>query len=116
MPISGARVPAKVFDTVTLNAQAVLNNIDKMADAPPIYGLKLPGAAMTPEGYYAWVKASPTWVTSPNEDSLLLKDPQDKLVRGKDGKPISVPFSPILMPEAIKATSEADGTKYIGIH
>lgn len=101
-----ARVPTKVFDTVNQNADAMLDNLHNVALPPKIYGIGLPGSAMTPDGYFAWVKASGTWVTSPNEDALLLKDPQDKLVYNVNGKPISIPFTSTLSPTAVEKKNQ----------
>jgi hypothetical protein len=94
MTAGNARVPTQYYDAVNANANDLLLNLEKNgATVPPIYNNATHGTVMKPENYYDWVKNSPTWVTSPNEDSLMLKDPQDGWVRDKSGKPISVPFN-----------------------
>lgn len=94
IPNGGARVPANKADAVKQNVQQTISNISLLAVTPPEYSTGRHGLP-TPQEYYNWVKAKPTWVTSPNEDALWLKDPMDKLVLGKDGKPVSVPFNAV---------------------
>ena len=97
MPQGGARVPADKYEGVKFSADNMLSNIDNFAVPADIYSDRLHGTVTKPENYYAWVKAAPTWVTSPNEDALWLKDPEDRWVRGKDGNPISVGFNQQIM-------------------
>jgi hypothetical protein len=92
LPNGGARIPKDAFDAVTRNAQVALDQIDKLAVAPMSYTSGIAGQPK-PEEYYAWVKNSPTWVTSPDASSIILKDPQNRVVTGKDGKPISIKFN-----------------------
>ena len=92
MSQGGARVPADLYDNVSNNAAMTLESLETKAAIPPDYATGIHGA-LTPQQYFDWVKNSPTWVTSPNEQALRLKDPQDRLVRGKDGKPLEVPFN-----------------------
>ncbi len=47
---------------------------------------------VTPQEYLRIVKAAPYWITSPRGDSVWLLDPMGRLVIGKDGMPVSVPF------------------------
>jgi hypothetical protein len=47
---------------------------------------------VTPQEYLDVVKANPYWINSPRGDSLWLMDPIGRLVRGKEGNPISVPI------------------------
>lgn len=93
MEYGHARVPTTQFDAVNTNAQVLLDNLQKKAVAPSVYQTDQHGTVMKPENYFDWVKNSPTWVTSPNEDALWLKDPQDGWVRDKNGQPLSVQFS-----------------------
>lgn len=93
MPQGGARVPAKQYDAVSQNAELLLNNIDKRgAVLPAAYATGRSGV-VKPEDYWNSVKANPTWVTSPDETAIWLKDPWDRFVRDQDGKPVSVPFT-----------------------
>lgn len=98
MPNGGARVPADKFDAISQGAETVLGTLDKNAVTPQIYQTGRSGM-VKPEDYYAWVKNSPTWVTSPNGDAIWLKDPMDRLVRDKSGKPISVRFDGVNVPK-----------------
>lgn len=109
MANGNARVPEKYFDVVNQNADTTLNNIEKNAVVPSVYGMNLPGSAMTSEGYFNYVKNSHSWVTSPNEDAILLKDGQNKYVKDKNGNPISVPFSSLLLPKQTKPNSNPLG-------
>lgn len=104
MPNGGARVPANVFDAVTKNAETAVATLENKAVAPAQYTTGFHGQPK-PDEYFNWVKNSPTWVTSPHEDALILKDPQDRIVRDKDGKPITVPFS-LAAPIAPSAPSQ----------
>lgn len=105
MTSGNARVPSQYYDAVNMNAQGLLENLQSNgAVVPTIYNDAIHGTVMKPKNYYAWVQNSPTWVTSPTEDALWLKDPQDGWVRDKTGQPISVPFNkpaPSVMPETI---------------
>lgn len=92
MTQGGARVPNEVYDAVNDGARQILNNVDKMAVVPPAYSSGAHGAP-TPKEYFDWLKNSPTWVTSPMENGIYLKDPMDRLVRDKLGNPLVVPFS-----------------------
>jgi hypothetical protein len=47
---------------------------------------------ITPQEYLDVVKANPYWINSPRGDSLWLMDPMGRLVRRKEGNPISVPI------------------------
>lgn len=91
LPNGGARVPAKIADAVSQSAQGTLSQltVDHVA-VPSVYGQQ--GMPKQQE-YVDWVKASPTWITSPKSDALWLMDPAGRIVRGKLGQPISVPFS-----------------------
>ena len=109
MEKGNARVPTKYFDTVNENANSLMSNLEESAVPPAIYNAKLPGTAMTPQGYFNYVKASHTWVTSPNEDAIMLKDGQNKYVNGKDGKPISVPFNNFVTPSQPKQPGNSLG-------
>ncbi len=111
MPNGGARVPTKSFDTVQANAQGLLDNLEKTAIAPPIAELKYHGLPNEVD-YFNHTKAAPTWITSPKGDSLLLKDPWGGLVRGKDGKPVSVYFN---APAPIHAEIVSDFEKSGGL-
>lgn len=92
MPQGGARIPTKNYDAVTQVAQSTLANVDQHAVVPPAFTTGESGN-VKPDDYWRTVKSNPTWVTSPDETSIWLKDPWDRLVRGKDGNPISVPFN-----------------------
>lgn len=92
LPNGNARVPSANFDAVTANANLLLNNLQDKASPLPVATLGYHGIPDA-KTYFDHVKAAPTWITSPREDSLLLKDPWNHLVTGKDGKPISVPFN-----------------------
>lgn len=91
MPNGGARVPTKQFDAVSANSRATLDGLSTEHIAvPELYGK--PGQPSADE-YTALIKASPTWITSPKADALWLIDNGGRLVRGKDGVPLSVPFN-----------------------
>lgn len=84
------RVPKDIAPAVSLNARGVLSGLDgdKIA-VPQLFGQQgMPKA----DEYLRVVKSSPTWITSPQADSLWLMDPYGRLVRDKSGNPISVPF------------------------
>lgn len=99
MPNGGARVPSARMPAVSENARVLLDGMSPNNVAVP--------AAFEPAGlpsnqerglpaqadYLAKVKANPTWITSKREDALMLMDWQGRLVRGRDGTPLSVPFS-----------------------
>lgn len=101
MSHGGARVPAKVYDTVRANAAELLSGLDTAKIAiPEIYGK--PGRPK-PEEYVDMVKANPTWITSPKADALWLMDTTSqgsRIVRDRQGQPVSVPFAATLSPRA----------------
>lgn len=113
MTAGNARVPAASFPAVKLNADNVLHNISQMAVPADIYSDNVHGTVTKPENYFAWVQNSPTWVTNPTEDALWLKDPQDRWVRGKDGKPLSVAFNQPA-PAAAPQSAPLAGRKIMG--
>lgn len=88
-----ARIPAQNSQAINLGAQQALDNIEKIATPASIYSDQLHGTVTKPENYYSWVKNAPTWVTSPGEDAIWLKDGEDRWVRDKKGQIVSVPFN-----------------------
>lgn len=88
-----ARIPAQNSQAINVGAQQTLENIEKIAAPASIYSDQIHGTVTKPENYYAWVKNAPTWVTSPTEDAIWLKDGEDRWVRDKKGAIISVPFN-----------------------
>lgn len=95
------RVPTAVAGTVSDNAAMVLDAIDENNIAvPPVIDGK--EGRPTPSDYVSLLKASPTWITSPQSDAIWLKDNQDRIVRHTNGNPVSIPFSsPPLPPSHI---------------
>lgn len=97
----GPRVPASVSDVVKQNAAITLQAIspDNITIPPAVYGQQGPATihgqltGTTPKQYIADLRASYNWVTSPNGDGIWLKDGQNRLVRGKDGRPLAIPFN-----------------------
>jgi muramidase (phage lysozyme) len=106
MPNGGARVPAKLFDTVAGNASAMLQKLDANSIAiPPSFAVtdadrRAHPAAPTADDYLSGLRAAPTWITSPRADALWLMDPQGRLVRGRDAAPLAVPFNTPITPAA----------------
>jgi hypothetical protein len=96
MPEGGARVPTAQMPAVTANARALLGSLslDRIA-TPALFGQ--PGQPKA-EDYLSLLKASPTWITSPNEDALWLMDNGGRIVRDRQGAPIAVPFSAPMPP------------------
>lgn len=92
MPNGGARVPTDKFSNVMQAANEVLYNLPNIAASPDIYNTGFHGLPKA-EDYFNAVKGAPTWVTSQNEDAIMLKNSQGKFVLNKDGKPITVPFT-----------------------
>lgn len=92
MPNGGARVPTDKFANVMQSANEVLNNLSNIAAPPDIYNTGFHGLPKAEE-YFNAVKGAPTWVTSKNEDAIVLKNSMGKIVLDKEGKPISVPFT-----------------------
>lgn len=45
------------------------------------------------DDYIRAVKASPSWITSPNADALWLMDSYGRVVRQTNGQPVAVPFN-----------------------
>ncbi len=101
MPNGGARVPSKSFDAVTANAQATIDGLalDHIA-VPQRFGQ--PGQPEAAE-YLDTIKAAPTWVTSPKSDAIWLMDYGGRVVRGRDGQPVAVPFNLPGAPPAMRA-------------
>lgn len=94
MTAGNARVPVANYEAVNTNAEDLLDHlVERGAVAPDAYKEDVHGTVMQPADYFAWVKNSPTWVTSPNEDALWLKDPQDGWVFDKTGRHLQVPFN-----------------------
>jgi hypothetical protein len=94
MPNGGARVPAPVFNTVATNAAQRLAGLETggiMVPQALTQTPAIPGAA-TPDDYMRVLKANPTWVTSPKADGIRLMDPQGRLVKYRDGTPVTVRF------------------------
>ena len=91
MPNGGARVPSKAMDTVSTNARATIDGLalDHIA-VPERFGQ--PGQP-EPHEYLDTVKAAPTWITSPKSDAIWLMDYAGRVVRGRDGQPVAVPFN-----------------------
>ena len=91
MPNGGARVPSANFDAVNQNASAVLSALDaSKISVPSLYGQ--PGQPK-PDEYLDVLRSAPSWITSPKADALWLMDSGGRLVRTKDGSPVSVPFN-----------------------
>lgn len=91
----GPRVPKENADTVYANARTMLGSLSKDGiSVPPIYGR--PGQPSADE-YLGVLRSSPTWITSPDAHGLNLMDPEGRLVRGKNGTPLTLPFSAPLM-------------------
>lgn len=91
MPDGGARVPRERYDAVSANAAATLRGLalDQIA-VPPLFGQHgMPSG----DDYLRVLRTAPTWITSPNVDALWLMDNGGRVVRGRDGKPIAVPFA-----------------------
>ncbi len=91
MPNGGARVPANVMDAVSANARSTLDGLAlEHIAVPPRFGQQGQPEA---QEYVDTIKAAPTWITSPKSDALWLVDYGGRIVRGKDDRPIAVPFN-----------------------
>ena len=91
MPNGGARVPANVMDAVSANARSTLDGLGPEHIAvPPRFGQQ---GQPEPQEYINTIKAAPTWITSPKSDALWLMDYGGRIVRGKDDRPVAVPFN-----------------------
>ena len=91
MPNGGARVPSNVMDAVSANARSTLDGLGPEHIAvPPRFGQQ---GQPEPQEYVDTIKAAPTWITSPKSDALWLMDYGGRIVRGKDDRPIAVPFN-----------------------
>jgi hypothetical protein len=105
-----ARVPVEVNDIVRRNAAKVLDGLKENDLALPAqYGPAPEGQSRigwaTGADYVRLLKATPYWVTSPDGKGVMLKDSYltgslGRVVNGKNGSPISVPFNAPLMDEA----------------
>lgn len=105
LPNGGARIPSKFANATTQNAADLIGKMVKSDIAvPPQFDQ--PGMPSTEE-YMSQLKAAPSWITSPKEDALWLMDPQGRIVRQKDGKPVAVPFSET-------SASQADQSDVLG--
>ena len=101
MPNGGARVPAKAMEAVSANARATLDGLAlDHIQVPPRFG-----QAGQPEAreYLDTIKAAPTWITSPRSDAIWLMDYGGRIVRGQDGRPVSVPFDLPGPPPVVRA-------------
>ena len=105
-----ARVPTEVNDVVRRNAAKVLDDL-KESDLrmPAEYGPAAEGQSRigwaTGADYVRLLKATPYWVTSPDGKGLMLKDSYltgslGRVVNGKTGSPIFIPFNAPLMENA----------------
>ena len=85
------RIPKQIYDAVSGNAEIGLDRMSKDdVVAPALFGQK---GQRTVEDYIASIKANPHWLTSPQSDALWLKDNQNGIVMGRDGKPWAVPYA-----------------------
>lgn len=107
MPDGGARVPSKLYPAVQQNARLTLDGL-KTSDlaVPDLFGK--PGMPQADE-YADTLKAAPSWITSPSADALWLMDPVGRIVRRKNGDPVSVPFS-APMPKAAMLAPDLGAT------
>lgn len=101
--IGVARVPADRRDVISQNAQARLDALTEQNVAIP-HVLNRPGAP-TGQEYLGLLRSAPTWITSPQGDSIWLMDTGGKVVRDRRGNPISVPFNAPPPPAGPKANN-----------
>jgi hypothetical protein len=111
-----ARVPVEVNDIVRRNAAKVLDGLKENDLALPAqYGPAPEGQSRigwaTGADYVRLLKATPYWVTSGDGKGLMLKDSYltgslGRVVNGKNGAPIFVPFNAPLMEEAPNLPAE----------
>lgn len=81
-----ARIPSTVASVVERNANNFRDNL-KADD------LMVPSYAESPENYVYSIQHAGQYITNTDETGLNLKDQSGRLVRGKDGNPIVIPFA-----------------------
>lgn len=111
LPNSNARIPTDKFFVVSQNAAFILKHLDEYAALPSTINPKQPGADTRGADYLRDASLNPIWKNSADDSSILLYSHNNKLVMGKNGKPISVPLSPMLMDGVVKERAEDDNKK-----
>ena len=98
LPDGDARVPINRLDSISNNASAMLSDLEnKMSPSQFV-----PDKYADRQQYIDNVKTSPTWITDEANKKILLIDPFNRPVMGKDGKQISIGFDDASIPFNLK--------------
>ena len=81
-----ARIPSDVATVVQRNAESYRANVSSD-------DLTIPSYASSPDNYIHSVKYAGQYITNIDETGLNIRDQSGRLVRGKDGNPVTIPFS-----------------------
>ncbi len=109
MPDGGARVPEELFSRTQSNAKYVMDNIDKFAHESTPYSTGFHGQ-IKPQDYYSWLQGSHSWVNTASGDGMLLRDPNNQVVLGKNGKPLIIQFSAPNVVPSIPHGTDTEGS------